>query len=1350
MGGKRWFIYRRYSDFDRLSVQLKMEYPRRKDLPGLPKKHLFRSGTSKTIVEERKPQLHTYLHQLLGLDYVRNSRHLLHWLAKDGDNPTFIDPDMEGWLFKRGHIVKNWKIRWVVLKDKCLYYFRDQHNMTTPLGFVPLDKCTIQDLTHKRPQTFKIISEDKRSTFLAAALYPNEFPVWIQAIRYASIHNPTSSLPPPQAPTSPVSIPKTGSGISPNISPQDHLSLSASPSSEASMATGGSNNASPRLLSGPSSPGFIPSTSVLASPATSPASPSELPFVTPSSLSPSALHSSQAAFSSSVLSSPSSVPPGSFDPASYSSSSSTTSSSSSSASQAFMQMTADEGELLTRSTSSRSTESITGDSISVSSSAAAPRRSKKFSSSSWDSQLARALDDLPGTHSIDALPELKARLNQGLEQFMDELKFNSVFLDLGTSPLSPKITNSSSKTSDGDLPQSPINPEIIDDSELRQEGKLITNQLIQFCKEMLAMSLDELFVASGAGATQNTRFWDIIEELQAYRTSHPQWRRFASSLLLHLLPLTRIIPRRVTLDDLDHTAHTILPPLPPTTGDSGCIDTVTADPAALASSADAPMLRASVMCFLALLGGAIGSKFSHSLHRGRISTNIQSDTQSVKSPSTPRNRTSHHTRMPSEGSSTATHRSSRDPTADSVLIACAQCSARIQSTQVGDHSVFCTIARAWEVTSTQPFAELLHHVAEEIEKRAAELSNQSSSIKRRLPSTDPLMQLQAACRRYVKSSDRAADKAEVLLTRLLELGAQTSEADHAFLPFLHRVVQLTREEIAVHQGPNESPAKRPRTFESGGSLSSPSSQSQRTQRRGLWGLQNLFATSRPSSRSDLTQLLQATPPRPKSGDPPPDQLLPPLEYDAPLPPCDQQPLVASGQTPGATNSNAPAAPNQQEAAPSVGGETKQASGRVSIEQFENIKLISKGAFGTVWLARKKGTEQIFAIKQLKKATIMRKNMVEHVIKEREILVRTDNPFVVKLFYAFQTPKYCFLVMEYLIGGDCGSLLENLGYFDEEMAKVYVAEAVLALEYLHGHGIVHRDLKPDNMLITAQGHIKLTDFGLSTITILEGGATSGSPSASPKAPVNAALAQDTGTDIEAAQNTLRNLSTSSEPYRVVGTPDYLSPEALLGTGYGTSVDWWALGVILFEFLTGIPPFNDEAPDLIFKNIIDHDIPWPNIPGEMSHTAAALIEKLLRTEKHERLGRNGSGEVKADPFFNGLEWDTLLLRKNLFVPAPRSPTDTGYFSTRDYESGGGVTGVDLLNPTSPNFGSDDVVVNDPGMQNRFSRFSFASLPEYLAAIDPAQTPSPSLGSSLSPSPSPSPSPNTPKPDGQNPAQ
>ena len=152
-----------------------------------------------------------------------------------------------------------------------------------------------------------------------------------------------------------------------------------------------------------------------------------------------------------------------------------------------------------------------------------------------------------------------------------------------------------------------------------------------------------------------------------------------------------------------------------------------------------------------------------------------------------------------------------------------------------------------------------------------------------------------------------------------------------------------------------------------------------------------------------------------------------------------------------------------------------------IEDFEVLKPISRGAFGQVYLCQKKGTNQLYALKAMKKTVVLKKNMMDQVVAERDALaISSKSPHVVQLFYSFQSVEKIFLVMEYMIGGDVKSLLHNLGYFDEDMSKIYIAELVLALEYLHRHNIVHRDIKPDNMLLSDQGHIKLTDFGLTRI------------------------------------------------------------------------------------------------------------------------------------------------------------------------------------------------------------------------------------------------------------------------------
>ncbi|KAK9103241.1 hypothetical protein Sjap_020495 [Stephania japonica] len=272
--------------------------------------------------------------------------------------------------------------------------------------------------------------------------------------------------------------------------------------------------------------------------------------------------------------------------------------------------------------------------------------------------------------------------------------------------------------------------------------------------------------------------------------------------------------------------------------------------------------------------------------------------------------------------------------------------------------------------------------------------------------------------------------------------------------------------------------------------------------------------------------------------------------------------------------------------------------RTTIEDFEIIKPISRGAFGRVFLARKRATGDLFAIKVLRKADMIRKNAVESILAERNILISVRNPFVVRFFYSFTCRENLYLVMEYLNGGDLYSLLSNLGCLEEDMARVYIAELVLALEYLHSLNVIHRDLKPDNILIACNGHIKLTDFGLSKVGLMNSTDDLYSPAVS-------------STDIEDDEPKTTEQQTLNRDQRqqdsAVGTPDYLAPEILLGMGHGATADWWSVGVILFELLVGIPPFNADHPLKIFDNILNRDITWPMIPEEMSYEAYDLIDK-----------------------------------------------------------------------------------------------------------------------------------------------
>ncbi|KAJ0974922.1 hypothetical protein J5N97_016887 [Dioscorea zingiberensis] len=329
--------------------------------------------------------------------------------------------------------------------------------------------------------------------------------------------------------------------------------------------------------------------------------------------------------------------------------------------------------------------------------------------------------------------------------------------------------------------------------------------------------------------------------------------------------------------------------------------------------------------------------------------------------------------------------------------------------------------------------------------------------------------------------------------------------------------------------------------------------------------------------------------------------------------------------------------------------------RTSIDDFVIIKPISRGAFGRVFLAKKRTTGDLFAIKVLKKADMIRKNAVESILAERDILISVRNPFVVRFFYSFTSRENLYLVMEYLNGGDLYSLLRNLGCLDEEVARIYIAEVVLALEYLHSLRVVHRDLKPDNLLIAHDGHIKLTDFGLSKVGLINSTDDLSGPAVSG----TSLLGEDEPqfSDTEQMHHRERRKKRSA-----VGTPDYLAPEILLGTGHGATADWWSVGVILFELIVGIPPFNAEHPQIIFDNILNRKIPWPQVPEEMSFDAQDLIDKLLTEDPNQRLGAKGASEVKKHAFFKDINWDTLARQKAAFVPSSESALDTSYFTSR----------------------------------------------------------------------------------------
>ncbi|KAJ8917957.1 hypothetical protein NQ315_002652 [Exocentrus adspersus] len=308
------------------------------------------------------------------------------------------------------------------------------------------------------------------------------------------------------------------------------------------------------------------------------------------------------------------------------------------------------------------------------------------------------------------------------------------------------------------------------------------------------------------------------------------------------------------------------------------------------------------------------------------------------------------------------------------------------------------------------------------------------------------------------------------------------------------------------------------------------------------------------------------------------------------------------------------------------------------QDFEVIKLVSNGAYGAVYLVKHKQTRQRFAMKKINKNNLMLRNQVEQVFAERDILSFADNPFVVSMYCSFETKKHLCLVMEYVEGGDCASLLKNIGPLPADMARFYFAETVLAVEYLHSYGIVHRDLKPDNLLITALGHIKLTDFGLSKMGLMS-------------------LATNL------YEGYLDSESRQFSDKQVFGTPEYIAPEVILRQGYGKPVDWWSMGIILYEFLIGCVPFFGDTPEELFAHTVQDDIEWPeNEDWPVQEEAKDLITVLLQHSPRDRLGTGGAHEVKEHVYFHGLDWNSLLRQKAEFVPQLEHDEDTSYFDSR----------------------------------------------------------------------------------------
>lgn len=292
--------------------------------------------------------------------------------------------------------------------------------------------------------------------------------------------------------------------------------------------------------------------------------------------------------------------------------------------------------------------------------------------------------------------------------------------------------------------------------------------------------------------------------------------------------------------------------------------------------------------------------------------------------------------------------------------------------------------------------------------------------------------------------------------------------------------------------------------------------------------------------------------------------------------------------------------------------------KVRIEDFELMKVLGRGSFGKVMQVRHKANGQIYAMKILKKSAIVARNQVEHTRAERKILEALQHPFLMTLRWAFQNKDKLYFVLDYFTGGELFYHLKNVRRFPEEVAKIYIAEIALALGHLHSLGYVYRDLKPENILLDHSGHVCLTDFGLS-----------------------------------------KDVEEGDKAHTFCGTPEYLAPEIVSGQGHDKAVDWWALGILLYELTVGIPPFYDANPNDMYNKIQRGILRFPPF---LSDNCKSIIVALLNRTPEKRLGSyNDVDDIKTHPFYQGFDFEKLM-RKEIdvaFKPKVQGDDDSTNF-------------------------------------------------------------------------------------------
>lgn len=328
--------------------------------------------------------------------------------------------------------------------------------------------------------------------------------------------------------------------------------------------------------------------------------------------------------------------------------------------------------------------------------------------------------------------------------------------------------------------------------------------------------------------------------------------------------------------------------------------------------------------------------------------------------------------------------------------------------------------------------------------------------------------------------------------------------------------------------------------------------------------------------------------------------------------------------------------------------------------------MGKGAVGKTYLVALKGTDKLYAMKVLTKEEMIVKNKVKRVLTEREILATVNHPFIVTMYASFQTEKRLYFITEYCAGGEFFAVLQRQPKkrLKENAAKFYAAEVLLALEYLHHMGFIYRDLKPENILMRGDGHLALTDFDLSKQA----------QAVSPR------VVSHQMSLLEKIRNNFQGKTVDpsqkldivdSEPVlsyatnSFVGTEEYVAPEVVRGVGHSSSVDWWTLGILIYEMIFGSTPFKGSFSDETFSNIIANGVKFPE-DVVVSTECKSLIKKLLKRDPERRLGHaNGASDIKRHPWFSNINFALIRNERPPIIPSIPDPRDLSLYAQLDVE-------------------------------------------------------------------------------------